>query len=411
MNGLNSKLIHGNIEKTGFDDVFGSMKTPIYQTGAYGFATCEDLEKSFIGQNRLPAYSRSANPTVTELESRLKMLSGARGAICLSSGMAAITNLTFALCQSGDNIITSRFLFGNTLSFFAQTVASFGIEARLVDFADPSSIEKAIDEKTRFIFLESVTNPQMFVADFDAITAIGKKHHVVTVIDNTLLTSYVFDAKAHGFDVEVLSTSKHISGGATSIGGALLFYDTDKYAGYAHLADFYKKFGTDALFFKLRKEVFRNMGSCMSPETAFFQLLGLETLTLRIDKSVDNAVKVAQYLAQHPKVLKTEYPGLPQSPYYKLSQKYFGGKASCMLHFELANRDTCYAFMNKLQMIKRGTNLCDNKSLIIHPESTIFAEFSKEEKERAAINSRMIRLSVGIEDIEDIIADIEQALA
>ncbi len=407
MKGLNSRLIHG---ESGIAP-FGTLKPSIYQSAAFEFESAEAIEQSFAGLNKLPAYSRSANPTVLELESRLKILSGARNAICVSSGMAAISNLVFALCKTGDNIITSRFLFGNSLAFFVKTIQPFGIDIKFVDFDKPVTIASQIDSNTRMIFMESITNPQLQVADFEKVTTIAYRNGILTVIDNTLLTSYVFDSKKYGFDIEIMSTTKYVSGGATSIGGVTLFYETEKYKNVEKLSDFYQKFGQDALFAKLRRDVYRNMGACLSSESAWLQILGLETMTLRIDKTIDNALKTAEFLTKHTAVIKVIYPGLETDQNYANVQKYFGGKGGCIINFELGSRQDCFTFLNKLQMIKRATNMCDNKSLIIHPHSTIFGEFTEDEKTRCSVNDRQIRFSVGIEDLHDIFSDLEQALS
>lgn len=406
MQSIHSKLIHGQSEiKT-----HGPMRPPIYQSAAFEFETAELLEESFRGQNKLPAYSRSANPTVSELESRLKILSTARNAICMSSGMAVVNSLVLGLCQQGDNIVVSPYLFGNTVSYFAKTILPFGIEVRFTDFSNLDDIANKVDEKTRLLFLETITNPQLQVVNFDTITKWANERGILTCIDNTLLTSYVFDARQHGFDLEVVSTSKYISGGGTSIGGALLFYETLKYEKNSKIRDYFEKYNQDALFYKLRREVYRNMGCCLSPESAWLQILGLETLSLRADKSMSNAQKVAEALSVNSRIVKVIYPGLPDNEYHNLAKKYFGDKHGCLVTFEMKGKKDCFEMMNKLKMIKRGTNLCDNKSLIIHPQSTIYCEYPDETLQMCGINDRMIRLSVGIEDINDIIDDLLNAI-
>jgi len=409
MKGLSSKLIHGKIDAEK-RDTFRSLKTPIYDTASYDFENAEEMEQTFRGNTDAYIYSRITNPTVTELQNRMKLFSGAENALCVSSGMAAISNAIVSICETGDNIISSRYLFGNTYSFFNSTIKSFGIETRFVDLENLEEVEANIDSKTRCLFLEIMTNPQLILFDVEKIAVLAKKHQVVLIADNSILTPYIFQSKKYDIDVEVLSNTKFISGGATSIGGTVLTYKSDKWKNIPKLKAECEKYGNEAFIKKLGKEIFRNFGGCLSPNSAYLQLLGLETIALRIDKISENAMKTAKFLEQNASVKKVYYTSLESSDYYQLAQDLFNGQSGCLINFELESESACFNFIDSLKMIRRGTNFCDNKSMIIHPSSTIYCENTDSDKELMKINDRMIRLSVGLEDIDDILADIEQAL-
>jgi len=408
MKGTASKLIHGNIEEQ--NDIHRALKTPLYETNAFDFASSDDVAAQFRGEKEAYAYSRAANPTVTELEKRLGLMSGAKSTLAVSSGMYAISSTLMSLCSKGDHIISSPFLFGHTYALLHNTFPNYGIDTSFVDLENASAIENAITPQTKVIFLENISNPQLIVFDIEMISAIAKKHNIILVVDNTLLTSYIFDCKKYGVDVEVISTTKAVSGGATVTGGAIMIFESEKWSKVPALSNYYEKFGQDALIKKLRKDVFRNTGGCTSPHTAHMQLIGLETLTLRVDKFCNNAIEVAKACQKNPKVKNVIYPALEDNEYKVLADKQFGSKCGCLVVLELENQDACYRFMDNLKMIRRATNFTDNKSLIIHPYSTIFCEYSEEQKAEMRLNDRMLRLAVGIEDAEDIIADIEQAL-
>ncbi|ASB47792.1 PLP-dependent transferase [Alkalitalea saponilacus] len=408
MRHITSKLIHGSSGKE--DQQYRSLKTPIYQTASYDFESAEDAEKAFRGESEAYIYSRIGNPTVTELEKRLALFSNADNALCVSSGMAAVSNVFLTLCSSGDNIITSPYLFGNTWSFFAKTLKEFNVEVRFVDLENPEEIERNIDRNTRAIFMEVLTNPQLIVYDFEAISHIASDKNIPLIADNSVLTPYIFESKNLGVDIEIFSNTKFISGGATSIGGTILCYPSDKWAAVPKLAEQYDKFGQQAFYKRMHKEIYRNTGACLSPNSAFLQLLGLETITLRIDRICENALKTAEFLNDSDKVQHVDYPALKGAKYCDLTQKFLKGKSGCLINLELDGKENCFRFMNNLEMIRRGTNFCDNKSMIIHPASTIFWDTPAKEKELMKINDNMLRLSVGLEDVSDIIDDIQQAL-
>ena len=383
---------------------------PVYDNVAFEFATAEDLELAFQRKKPAHMYSRITNPTVEHFEQQLRVITDAVGVVALSSGMAAISNLIIAIASHGDNIITTKHLFGNTFSLFESTLKDWGLDTRYADLLNVSQVEKFIDKKTRAIFFETVTNPQLEVADVEALAKLTKAHNILLIADTTLTPPYAFESKKFGIDIEVLSSTKYISGGATSIGGVIIDngrYDWSKNPKFVKEA---KQFGPFALINLLRRKIYRNLGSCLSPHNAYLQSLGLETLALRIDASCQNALRVAQLLEKEPKIKKVNYPGLKSSPFYKISQKQFGDRCGALLTFDLSSKSECFAFMNKLKVIRRATNLNDNRTLILHPASTIFCEYEPALKEEMGVRETMIRLSAGIEDAEDLITDIQQAL-
>jgi len=408
MKKLISKLIHGNILDTP-KDPYRSLKMPIYDSASFDFESSAALEEAFLGTRDAFLYSRSANPTVTELQNRLQLFSNSNDCLCVSSGMAAISNVIISICDAGDNIISTKYLFGNTYSLFAKTIKSIGIETKFADLENFEELEKMIDSKTRAIFLEILTNPQLIIFDIIKLAELAEKHKILLIADNTILTPYVFQSNQYGIDVEIASTTKFISGGSTSVGGAIMTYNSNKWQYIPKLKDSFDKFGEHALNKKLTKEVYRNLGSCLSPNNAYLQLLGLETITLRIDKICENTMQVAKYLSENSKLEKLNYTSLENSEYYNFAKEFFGLKSGPLINLELKSKKDCYNFMDALKMIRRGTNFCDNKSMIIHPHSTIYCEFTELEKLSMKVNDRMIRLSVGLEDVEDILEDIDQA--
>lgn len=404
--GFNTNAIHGKILK---EDVQHAIKYPVYEGVAYYFESAEDIEGAFTGKKPAHTYSRITNPTVEAFEQKMTLLEDGKVSIAVSSGMAAITNVVLALVKAGENIVTADSLFGGTYSLFSKTLSPVGIETRFVDIDDLAQVEKAIDENTRILFFETITNPKMNVPDADALAKLAHKYNVVVVVDNTLTSPYLFSAKQHGVDIAIHSTTKFISGGASSVGGVICDLGTFDWSKVPALERFHK-FGDMALVARFRKEVFRDLGSCLAPQAAHLQSLGLETLTLRMDKCCENALKIAKWLKTLPQVKSVNYPGLEESPFHDLAKKQFGDKYGSILTFELADKETCFKFENNLKLIKRATNLGDNTTLIIHPASTIFSEYTPEARTEMCVAEGLLRLSVGIEDVEDLQEDILQAL-
>lgn len=392
------------------EDPHHALQMPIYESVAFEFETAEDIAANFRGELPAHVYSRTGNPTVEYFEKKMKTLTGANQVLALSSGMAAISSTILTLCKTGDNVICGKNLFGHTFALFKQNLPVLGIETRFADFDKPDSIEKNIDTNTRLIYFETVTNPQLEIANIDALKAIAQKHNLVLIADSTLTPPNVFNSKKHGIDIEVMSTTKFISGGATAIGGVIIDNGTFNWKNNPSLAPFSEKLGRDTFYMRLRKHIFRQFGACMSAHSAYYQILGLDILELRVEKCIQNCIEICTFLENHPLIKSVHYPALKSSPYLSFSQKYFGNKPGAIITFDLESEAECFAFMNKLKIIRRATNLNDNKSLIIHPYSTIYTEFSIEERKNMNIRPGMMRLSVGIEGADDLIDDINQAL-
>jgi O-acetylhomoserine (thiol)-lyase len=356
------------------------------------------------------SYSRVSNPTVYDLEQRIMLLSGALGVVAVASGMAAVSNVLLALGWSGCNLVTTPFLFGNTFSLFHETLRPWGLEPRFVQMADASEVGRAIDENTCAVFVESISNPQLQVADVRTIAAAAHERGVPLILDGTLTTPYLFRSGEHGADLEVISTTKFFSGGATVVGGLIADYGTFDWGRSPRLKDWYQECGPQALLIALRRQVYRDLGSCLSPHNAWLQILGMETLGLRVGRCCENALEVARCLSATPEVESVNYPGLPGAAAYEVARAQFPRGFGSILTFQLGDRDRCFRFMDALKMIRRATNMCDNKTLILHPASTIFCDYPVEQRLRMGVPDGLLRLSVGIEDLEDILADLDAGL-
>lgn len=374
-------------------DAYGSLAVPIYNNVSFEFGDAQEMSDAFCNRIKAPDYARIANPTVTQFEQRVKALTEAAHVTACNSGMAAISTALLAVVAQGKNVVTSRHLFGNTLAFISGTLLRLGVKPRLRDLTNLEAVEAAIDEQTACVFLEIVTNPQMEVADLRAIAEIAHKKGVPVIADSTVIPFTETNLKALGVDVEVVSSTKYISGGGTSLGGLIVDYGT--------FPDINKRVKYDLLI---------NLGVYMSPQVAYIQTLGLETLDVRYQKQAANALWLAKALRQEKAITQVNYIGLPDNPYYELSQRQFGPTAGAMLTIDLASREASFEFLNRLEVIHRATNLFDSRTLAIHPASTIFGLFPERQLEQMDVKQTTIRLSVGLEAPEDILADIRQAL-
>jgi O-acetylhomoserine (thiol)-lyase len=404
---FNTRAVHG---VKGKPDSQGAVKYPIYSGAAFDFASAEEIEDAFCGRKPAHVYSRITNPTVEMFEQKLAALEGGLAAIAVASGMAAIANVLMTLLLPGDNVVAASSLFGGTYSLLRRTLGPFGIETRLVDITDPGQVRGAIDTKTKILFFETIANPKMVVPDIAALAAIGRERQVVVVADSTVTTPYLFHAREWGVNIVVHSSTKFISGGGNSVGGVIVDLGNTDWSRLDSLAR-YQRHGEWAFLARLRKEVYRDLGACLSPYHAFLQNNGLETLGLRVDRCCDNTLGIAEFLRGRAEVDRVNYPGLPDSPFYELARKQFSHRFGAILAFELKDKAACFRFLNKLKIIRRATNVGDNATLALHPASTIFVEYTEEEKQTLGVNERLIRLSVGLEDLEDLLEDIGQALA
>lgn len=405
--GFSTRLIHSSFAK---EDAHRALHQPIYSNSAFGFDSAEEMEQAFQGRLPSHSYSRISNPTVENFEHRVRQITGSLNVTALSSGMAAISNVVFTLASTGSNIIASKHLFGNTYVFFEHTLKDFGVEIRFCDLNNTGEIQANIDSRTIMIFVETITNPQLEVVDLKKLSQTAHENSLPLIADSTLTPPNVFKAKEWGVDIEVISSTKCISGGATSIGGLIVDYGTFDWSKSSKLAPMVKRFGPFAFNHKLKREIFRNLGACISPFAAYLQSLGLETLQLRFEKAAQNCRELALFLGSLPKVKQVNYPGLKDSPFNEVSRRQFGHFPGAILTFDFASREECFAFLNKLELIKRATNVYDNKTLIIHPASTIYCDLDRETRESLQVSDQTLRLSAGIEDLEDLKSDILQAL-
>lgn len=391
-------------------DAHKALQIPVYQTVAFEFDTAEEMEAAFTGKTADHCYSRISNPTVQFFEDRVKQVTGAYSVTAMNSGMAAISNALITLARSGSNIVTSTHLFGNTWSFLKSTLAEFGVETRFCDLTNLDEISAYLDENTCALFLEIITNPQMEVADLKAISELTKKAGVPLVADTTIVPFCAWNAGGFGVDIEIVSSTKYISGGATGLGGLIIDYGRFNWENSPKLKSVATQTGNGAFSSKLLKEIHRNLGAYMTPQAAYMQTLGMETLQVRYERMAWSCFELAEKISGIDGIVSVNYTGLPSNPFYEISCRQFGPLPGAMLTFDLESRERCYSFMNKLKLIKRATNLFDNKSLAIHPASTIFGNFSEEVRRSMDVRQETIRLSVGLEDPEELLKDIEDSL-
>ncbi len=426
--GLNTKSVHAGHTP---DAVTFSRAVPIYQTTSYAFRDAEHAANLFALKEAGNIYTRLMNPTTDVLEKRVAALHDACGAVATASGMSAIFYAVTNITSAGQNIVTGSNLYGGTVTLFSQTLKRFGIEARFVDSSDPENFEKAIDENTRLVYTESIGNPRCNVDDIDAIAAIAHRYGLPLVIDNTVCPPPVFDPFEHGADIVVYSLTKMIGGHGTSVGGAVVEkgdFDWSVGGRYPEIAgpdasyhgmNFWEAFGGHdkaavrgvSFVMKIRTGLLRDTGACISPFNAQQILLGLETLPLRAKKHCENAQKVAEFLAQHPAVSSVGYAGLPGHKDHERAKKRLPLGPGALYGFRLkGGYDAGVKFIGAVKLCSHLANVLDAKTLVIHPASTTHQQLSKDELVAAGVYEDFIRISVGIEDVEDILADLDQAL-
>ncbi|WP_295384493.1 aminotransferase class I/II-fold pyridoxal phosphate-dependent enzyme [uncultured Thiodictyon sp.] len=408
------------------DPTTKSVATPIYQTTSYAFDDTQHAADLFDLKVAGNIYTRMMNPTSDVLEQRVAAMEGGVGALALASGMAAVTNAIFTIAQAGDNIVAVSTLYGGSYNLFAHTLPRLGIQVRFAAPNDIAGMESQIDGKTRAVFCESIGNPAGNVADITAIADMAHAHGVPVIVDNTVPSPYLCRPFEHGGDIVVHALTKYMGGHGTSIGGILVDSGSFPWAQHAqrfpmlnepdpsyHGVVYTRDVGAAAYIARARVVPLRNMGACISPFTSFLLLQGIESLHVRMDRHCENALKVAEYLKGHPKVEWVRYAGLPDNPDYPLVQKYMdGGKASSILSFGIkGGLDAGARFIDALKLAVRLVNIGDAKTLACHPATTTHRQLSPEELARAGVSLDLVRLSIGIEHIDDIIADLEQALA
>lgn len=414
--------IHGGYET---DPTTKSVAVPIYQTVAYEFDDAQhgaDLFNLAVPGN---IYTRIMNPTNDVLEKRVAELEGGVGALAVSAGSAAVTYSILNIAEQGNNIVSVPMLYGGTYTLFAHMLPKLGIEVRFAEDDSPASIEALIDDKTSAVFCESIGNPAGNIADIEAIAVAAHKHGVPLIVDNTVATPSLIKPFVYGADIVVHSLTKYMGGHGNSIGGVIVDSGNFPWAEHAdrfpmlntpeasyHGVVYTEAMGPAAYIGRARTVPLRNTGSALSPFNAFLILQGIETLPLRMERHCENALAVANYLNNHDKVEWVNFAGLPDSPYYELAQKYTDGKPSALLTFGIKGGfDAGVKFYDALNLFKRLVNIGDAKSLAAHPASTTHRQLTEEELTSAGVTPDMIRLCVGIENIDDIIEDLEQALA
>jgi O-acetylhomoserine (thiol)-lyase len=414
--------VHGGYET---EPTTKAVAVPIYQTVAYEFDSAEHGAALFNLEAEGFRYSRISNPTVAVLERRVAALEGGLEAMCVSSGQAALNYAVLNLAEMGSNIVSVPQLYGTTYALFGYVLPSQGITARFAESDQAGAVEKLIDEKTRAIFCESAGNPAGNICDIEALAAIGARHGVPLVVDNTVPTPILLRPIDYGADIVVHSLTKFMGGHGTTLGGAIV--DSGRFAWKEHARRFpmfnepdasyhglvyTEHFGAAAYIARCRSVYQRTTGAVLAPFSAFLLLQGIETVALRVERHVENARRVAKFLRRDRRVAWVNYAGFPDSPYHALAQKYFGGRACSLLTFGIVGGlEAGMKFYDALKLFKRLVNMGDAKSLACHPASTTHWQMSAQEQEKAGVRPEMIRLSIGIEHIEDILADLDQALA
>jgi len=420
---IETLAVHGGYTP---DPTTKAVAVPIYQTVAYAFDNTQHGADLFDLKVAGNIYSRIMNPTNGVLEARVAAMEGGIGALAVASGMAAIAYAIQTITEAGDNIVSASTLYGGTYNLFAHTFPQMGIEVRFADAKDPASFGKLIDARTKAVYCESVGNPLGNVTDLASLAAVAHAHGVPLIVDNTVPSPYLCRPFEHGADIVVHSLTKYLGGHGTTIGGAIV--DSGKFPWAEHKARFKRlnepdvsygvvyteALGAAAYIGRARVVPLRNMGAALSPMNAFQILTGIETLALRMDRICENALKIATHLKNHPKVGWLNYAGLPDHADHALVQKYMGGRASGLISFGLKATDSLEAgarFQDALQLFTRLVNIGDAKSLACHPATTTHRQLNAAEMAKAGVKPDMVRLSIGIEHIDDLIADLDQALA
>ena len=416
--------VHGGYSP---DPTTKSVAVPIYQTVSYAFDDTQHGADLFDLKVPGNIYTRIMNPTTAVLEARVAALEGGVGALALASGMTAVSYSIQTITEAGDNIVSASTLYGGTYNLFAHTFPQMGIEVRFADYRDPASFAKLIDGRTKAVFCESIGNPLGNVTDLAALAKVAHAHGVPLIVDNTVPSPYLCRPFEQGADIVVHALTKYLGGHGNSIGGAIV--DSGKFPWAQHKARFKRlnepdvsyhgvvyteALGPAAYIGRARVVPLRNLGGALSPTNAFLILQGIETLPLRMDRICDNALAIARHLEKHPKVASVNYAGLPEHPDHALVKKQMGGRASGIISFGLKAQDGRAAgarFQDALKLFLRLVNIGDAKSLACHPASTTHRQLSPQELAKAGVSENMVRLSIGIEHVDDLLADLDQALA
>lgn len=384
---------------------------PVYQTSAFQQESAERLEGIFHNTQPGYCYTRVGNPTVSSFERRMAAIEGGVGALACASGMAATFNVICGLCEAGDELVASSCLYGGTLELF-EDLERMGITVRRVDDVTPEQLAGAVTDRTRLVFAETISNPRLGVLDIPSVAAWCHGQGLPLVVDNTVASPYLCRPLELGADVVVESTSKYVNGGGNAISGVIVDsgkfrWDAERYPALAK----WRKMGPFALLARLRNGLWRDTGACLAPVTAFLNCVGLETLAVRMERACENSLELATWLSGSGLVSEVGYPGLPDAPDHELAARQFGGKFGALVTFRAGSREKAFKFVNSVRYAYRASNIGDVKTLVLHPASTIFADNTPEERELAGVYDDSARVSVGIEDVEDLIEDFRQALS
>ena len=405
------------------DPVTGSRAVPIYLTTSYVFKDSQQAADRFGLRDAGNIYGRLTNTTQDIFERRVAALEGGTAALALASGAAAITYAILNIARAGDNIVASKTIYGGTYNLLEHTLPAYGIHTTFVDPEDPENFAKAIDDKTKAVFVETLGNPNSNIVDFEKISEIAHSRGVPLIVDNTFATPYLFRPLEHGADIVVESATKFIGGHGTVLGGVIVEGDgfdwgNGKFPGLSepdpsyHGISFWKALGNTAFVTRVRAILLRDTGATISPVTAFVLLQGLETLSLRVDRHIENTLKVIDYLQKHPKVRSVSHPSLPDHPSHELYQRYFPNGAGSIFTIEIeGGEEEAKKFIDSLKLFSLLANVADVKSLVIHPASTTHSQLTPEELADQGITPSTIRFSIGTEHVDDIIADLDQAFA
>jgi O-acetylhomoserine (thiol)-lyase len=406
---VETQLLHGAYAP---NDETGATTLPIFQSTSFAYRTAEELEAVFAGREAGFVYTRINNPTLDGFERRLAVLEDALGAVSCASGMAAISATVLTLAGVGDEIVSGNSIFGGTYSLFNATLRRCGIKSVFVEATDVAAFRAAVTDRTRLIFVETIGNPKLDVPDLAAIAEVATAKGVVLVVDNTVTTPVLLQPKTLGAAIVVHSTSKFINGHGNAIGGIVVDCGTFDWSNprYAHLRPSYDRVRQFAFLAALRNQVHRDLGCCFSPFNAFLMSIGIESLAVRMERHCANALRVAETLAGHPGVGVVRYPGLGSHPDHGVACRQFGGRYGALLTLRLGTKKRCFGFINGLQRAQNAANLGDAKTLVIHPASTFCRDATEEERQAMGVTDDLVRLSVGIEHVDDILADIDQAL-
>lgn len=405
------------------DPVTKSRAVPIYQTTSYVFDNAQEGEDLFGLKKSGNIYSRIGNPTVEVFENRIAALENGVGAVATSSGMAAITYAVLGLAHAGDHVVAATTLYGGTFNLLKETLPRYGVTTTFVDVANLEEVEAAIKDNTKLVLIETLGNPVINIPDIEKIADIAHAHKIPLVTDNTFGTPYLINVFSHGVDIAVHSATKFIGGHGTTIAGVVVdsgnfdweasgkfpqFVDEDP---SYHNISYTRDIGAAAFITALRVQLLRDTGAALSPFSAFLLLQGLETLSLRIDRHIENTKKIVDFLANHPKVEKVNYPSLPSSPYYDLAQKYFPKGAGSIFTFHIkGGQEEAHKFIDNLEIFSDLANVADAKSLVVHPATTTHQQLSEEDLKACGVTRNQIRVSVGLENADDLIEDLRLAL-